>query len=584
MSRSTAALLASLLLTGALLAPGCSDNTTSSSQGHGCGPTETYNPLKGVCEAAAPSGRDTGVGMADGGGLPDAGASDTGNSNGGGADAGSHDLGFDQAELVFRYTSLLESSSQQVTLHNGTDSEVSVSSVDIGGDAAEFSLSGLAGGDTVAPHASVAVSVQFTPQDTTDDHATLRVHSGGQVVAQVTLTSQLRQQSSGNQCDGECPKIQVSPTNLNFSYQPGGSPQTQQVYVGNVGDAPLTLYNVLAVQQGNNFAVGSITTPQDIQPQQNIAIPVTFTPGNPQYDSAHIVIQSSDPWDAEVQVPVSAASKGQDPMTPCINVTPTTLDYGHMTRGNEATKTFQISNCGESDLTVQSIDRGSFFGIPTPRSFQITQQPNMPATLSPGQTESVDIRYRPGTAGPERGFFTVKSDADTPSVRVNVTAYSDMPPRDTQDISIELDWDSDNCDVDSHLIRLPPDRMWCDNDCFFSNRNPDWGAQGDWEDDPFLDTDDVDGYGPEHVNLQRAESLTYKYVIHYWRDSYDNSMSTDTNATVKLYIRGTLVQTFGPYHLQSTGDTVAVFTLDWPSQNVTELGTSYSTPSSVSCP
>jgi len=72
---------------------------------------------------------------------------------------------------------------------------------------------------------------------------------------------------------------------------------------------------------------------------------------------------------------------------------------------------------------------------------------------------------------------------------------------------------------------------------------------------------------------------TYKFVVHYYADSHQGG-SQSSATTVELYSYNTLIGTFGPTTLQSTGHTWDVFTVEWPSLNVTTLGNMYQNSSS----
>ncbi len=95
-------------------------------------------------------------------------------------------------------------------------------------------------------------------------------------------------------------------------------------------------------------------------------------------------------------------------------------------------------------------------------------------------------------------------------------------------------------DMDLHFVHLdnalknphgedlwPPPRGdgvpegWFDDlwDTFWFYVTHDWGRISDGDDDPSLDRDDVDGAGPENLNLHIPEgSVTYKIGVHYWND------------------------------------------------------------------
>jgi hypothetical protein len=84
---------------------------------------------------------------------------------------------------------------------------------------------------------------------------------------------------------------------------------------------------------------------------------------------------------------------------------------------------------------------------------------------------------------------------------------------------------------------------WFDTtfDCFWFNKEPNWGTfSPDVDDNPSLDRDDIDGWGPENLNINiPEEGATYRIGIHYW----DAHSFGETIATVKVYIYGELETT-----------------------------------------
>lgn len=131
---------------------------------------------------------------------------------------------------------------------------------------------------------------------------------------------------------------------------------------------------------------------------------------------------------------------------------------------------------------------------------------------------------------------------------------------------VKLSWDTDSTDVDTHLIM--PGSSYRDDvgDCYFANRTPDWGVIGDSSDDPELDVDDVDGFGPENIYVDPTDGGAYQVTIHYWSD-HGHGVS---NPWVELFIDGVRTQAFGPKQM-SSGQVWNVCTIDWPSGVVTGL-------------
>ncbi len=104
-------------------------------------------------------------------------------------------------------------------------------------------------------------------------------------------------------------------------------------------------------------------------------------------------------------------------------------------------------------------------------------------------------------------------------------------------------------------------------DCFFMQPEPDWPVYNDAADDPSLDRDDLDGAGPENINMDHPhDGLTYRVGVHYW----DDHGFGDSYATVRVYIHSVLVFERQDVLLVER-DLWDVATIAWPSGAVTPL-------------
>jgi hypothetical protein len=92
-----------------------------------------------------------------------------------------------------------------------------------------------------------------------------------------------------------------------------------------------------------------------------------------------------------------------------------------------------------------------------------------------------------------------------------------------------------------------------------------WCSVSSTDDDPHLDRDDVDGNGPENINLAAPEEgLAYALGVNYWDDHGFGSAF----ATVRVYVNGSQVYEVGNVALYDH-DMWWVATLAWPSGVVT---------------
>lgn len=143
-----------------------------------------------------------------------------------------------------------------------------------------------------------------------------------------------------------------------------------------------------------------------------------------------------------------------------------------------------------------------------------------------------------------------------------VTIYAGLP---SYGVMIELTWNTDYDDLDSHLIRPGGTYGNVPDDCSYYSMNPDWDGSGSPSSgDPFLDVDDVEGYGPECITLEDPpyEGI-YEYKVHFYFDEWPQEGST---ATVKIWINGVLVFTESKTLYDDEVWDCAY--IEWPSGNV----------------
>ena len=121
---------------------------------------------------------------------------------------------------------------------------------------------------------------------------------------------------------------------------------------------------------------------------------------------------------------------------------------------------------------------------------------------------------------------------------------------------IVMTWDTPNdvdqtddmgTDLDLHLLH-PLATRWASSmvdvyDCYYANRAPDWGNQGN-ENNPSLDIDDVNGAGPEQITYQDPEVREdlYRIGVHYYSNGglFTQSYGPST-ASIFVYFFGELV-------------------------------------------
>jgi len=149
-------------------------------------------------------------------------------------------------------------------------------------------------------------------------------------------------------------------------------------------------------------------------------------------------------------------------------------------------------------------------------------------------------------------FTATDSTGATASCETRVTS---LP---SEQFRVELIWNigasNDHSDVDLHLLNTSRGTWLGSADCHFRNcdsssgANLEWGAGGS-ADNPRLDLDDVDGNGPENINIDDPENATYRIGVHYW----DEDGFGDSSVVLRIYCNGQIAREFEPVVLSAVG-------------------------------
>lgn len=106
-------------------------------------------------------------------------------------------------------------------------------------------------------------------------------------------------------------------------------------------------------------------------------------------------------------------------------------------------------------------------------------------------------------------------------------------------LRVEMFWLEDESDMDVHVLH-PDGTRWFHPvwDCYWSSckrHELSWFDPGQ-ADDPNLDIDDRDGFGPENINIPEPRPGTYRVAVHaYERPADWLSNELDATATVRIY-------------------------------------------------
>jgi hypothetical protein len=369
------------------------------------------------------------------------------------------------------------------------------------------------------------------------------------------------------------PCITVTPKALEFGGKIVGQKAELPVKVCSCGSAPLKIKGIsldpartAADYSMNYVGAGGGVGPTGIDPSAPLvlnlddclSVTVEYVPDvvNPldadkrPIPDQGVVVVSNDSFENAIEVPVSGIGLEGTCPVPIITieegeqVVPQT--FLHLDSNQSYSPNGSIIGREWSVLTGPAGNVSSF--IPT-ASFE---KPVYEVNVAGAYTFQLGVRdeanKRSGEDGCEYTTYTVLVIPDEAiHVELTWTTVLDTNDQDTGEkngADMDLHFghpfatgpQSVNPDIDGDGVGDP----WFDTtfDSFWHDPNPNWGAfDPEANDDPSLDRDDIDGWGPENLNLDvPEEGATYHIGVHYWNDwGFGESL-----ATVRVYIYGEL--------------------------------------------
>jgi hypothetical protein len=220
----------------------------------------------------------------------------------------------------------------------------------------------------------------------------------------------------------EVPNIHVTPSTLNFGHLDAGigESKAQVITITNVGNKNLNLSHIGLDAPDLVYTITppSLTT---LQPDQATRVTVTYIPRTYETNSNSVLINSNDPDESIVTVPINGESSA-----PVIEIDPLYYDFGTTYIGCQAETIVGITNVGDSDLVISDIQY--YVSYPPELSIEIdtTTMGPFPWRLEPNERQLVIIYHEPWDLQEDSGFIEVHStDPATPVAVSNQEAFGD---------------------------------------------------------------------------------------------------------------------------------------------------------------
>ncbi len=404
---------------------------------------------------------------------------------------------------------------------------------------------------------SFQIEVRYSPQVEGPDSAELQIASGDEVQGVVTVT--LR-------ANGATPCLDVTPPAVEFRTSLVNRTDSRPLSIESCGGEQLEITRIyLADDSDPAFelvedslpdlpALLPAVTPDTAPPSRQIS--VAFTPREERIYNGAIIIESNDVVNPRRRV--SLLGRG------VLNACP---------QARSAQEEFNVVPLDTVVLDGSpSIDQDGPNNKPVEYEWVITSRPEG-STAQP--VEAFIDPANPSLGGPADDlttptslFFVDLAGVYTAELRVTDNLGLDSQacenpavvtivatPEDA--IHIQLVWrtpgDSDETDtrgsdLDLHMLHPNADNWFsAPYDAYYGNPVPDWGQLENPDDDPTLDIDDINGAGPENINLANPENTDvlgapYLVGVHYYKsvDRLDGFEYGPAFARVRVFINGEL--------------------------------------------
>ncbi len=302
-------------------------------------------------------------------------------------------------------------------------------------------------------------------------------------------------------------------------------------------------------------------------------------------DEAMLVIESNDPLNTVIKVPIKASAKDA-PIARChfreADPNDPTAPY---TTGNGIAPLMRAYFDGINSYDPHADENALNHGI-TSYEWEVIRYPD---GTNPNDFKAVSNGRYFDFFLPLAGDYEVKlkvydregtASGDT---RESVCQFKVIP---ASKLHVQLVWDHPTNDQDLHLVYLDKSHVICDKeaDCYWSNKGPVW-FNGDGASEganPRLDIDDTNGMGPENVNIDDPRPGTYRVYVHYFAvsgassagaaaDAVATPASTlETRNTVRIHINGLQVAEYRRT-LSNVKDMWAVADIVWKENGTAEV-------------
>ena len=312
-----------------------------------------------------------------------------------GSSPGSAQLTLNDTALSFGSVAVNSATTRSLILKSTGSSRLTVNSAAVSGPG--FSLVGGGLPITLDPNQSTTLQVQFKPT------------AAGPASGQLALNTNAANGSttavvlSGSGAEAPNPQLSVSTSSLAFGNVNVNTAKAMALTLTSTGNSALTVNS--AAITGAGFTIVSGTLPVTLNPQQSMTLQVQFKPIATGPAIGKINISSNATNGSSFIVKLNGT--GAAAANPQLTVNATSLAFGNVTVNTAKALLLVLTSTGTSAVTVNS-------AAITGAGFTIVGG-TLPATLSPQQSMTLQVQFKPTATGAASGQITINSNSTSGS-------------------------------------------------------------------------------------------------------------------------------------------------------------------------
>lgn len=230
------------------------------------------------------------------------------------------------------------------------------------------------------------------------------------------------------------PQLSVTPSSAKFGDVPVGVPSTQTFRLTNGGTGPLSITQVNV--SGSGFSAGSLSLPISLGAGQSSIFNVQFAPTATGAVTGSVSVVSKG-GNSPAAITLSGTGVAA---TRTLSFSTENLGFGSVNTRSSASESVTVTNTGNSSVQITGItESGAGF---------TWSGTSTPVTLSPNQSLTLNVTFRPNAVGADSGSVTVTSNANGSPVTI---ALSGTGAQATSH-SVALNWIASSSTVSGYNV------------------------------------------------------------------------------------------------------------------------------------